>query len=410
VIGNVISSFQRWVIRKTGGRVTLVDLRAGEFLTRVLPHVASVNASIVLLVTAATLVGARPASGELLRQRIVSTSGVPHGDVANYRHSPYWRPGMPTGMNRAWRRFLRTEIADITSGADVVLHQGDQVDGRWGQDCEGRGVFGPVGSWAESARALTLAGNIYYSRMKRFWGDRDVLFGMGDHEIGDIRNTKIILPGTFKYWAHRYWNRVWRRHYGPSRYASRRGRVGIITLDPIMKTPKGIVAKISRSDLGWTRDKIAHWRANGVRWFLVQSEIPAIGPNRDSGSSGLLLRNGDDVWRRFASMGVDLFLAAEFHADTTYTRAGRTPVQVVHGGYHLRASWLVIDEYDDHLQLTLKDSRGMHGDDGTIWAPECRDRLPRRPRPGTPRVIGTMTIHADGTTSDRTGRLREGIF
>jgi hypothetical protein len=363
---------------------------------------------IILLAAAVFLATVGSASAQELRKRIVSTSGVPHGDVANLRRSPFWREGMPIGLNQAWRDFLRTEIADITRGADVVLHQGDQVEGRWGQDCDGRGVFGPVGTWADRVRALTLAGNIYYSRMKRFWGDRDVLFGMGDHEIGDISPNGIVLPGTFSYRAHRYWNRVWHRHYGPSRYASRRGRVGIITLDPIMKRPRGIVARISRSDLDWTRDKIADWRRNGVRWFLVQSEIPAIGPNRGSGTSRLLLRNGGKVWRRFASMGVDLFLAAEFHRDTTHTRGGTTPVQVVHGGRHLRASWLVIDEYNDHLQLTLKASRGSRVGDETIWSSGCKG-LPRRPLPGTPEVIGTMTIHADGTTSDRTGRLREGI-
>lgn len=316
---------------------------------------------------------------------------------------------MPIGLNSAWVEFLRAEIADITDGADVVLHQGDQVEGRWGQDCDGRGVFGPVGTWSERVRALTLAGNIYYSGLKRFWRGHDVLFGMGDHEIGDIGPSGIVLPGTFTYQAHSYWNRVWRRHYGPSRDASQRGRVGIITLDPVMKRSDGIVARIRHSDLEWMRDKIAHWRSNGATWFLVQSEIPAIGPNRAIGSSRLLLRNGDQVWRRFARMGVDLFLAAEFHNDTTHTRAGKTPVQVVHGGRHLRASWLVIDEYDDHLQLTLMASRGTHEGDTTIWSPSCKGRLPRHPLPGTPKVIGRMTIHADGTTSDRTGRLQEGI-
>lgn len=203
---------------------------------------------------------------------------------------------MPTGLNDDWRTFLHTEIADITSGADVVLHQGDQVEGRWGHDCGGRGVFGPVGTWDEQVRALTLAGNIYYSRMKRFWGDRDVLFGMGDHETGDIGRDGFVRPGTFPYRAHEYWNRVWQKHYGPSRYASRRGRVGIITLDPILKTSRGIVARITRSDLNWTRDKIAKWRANGVTWFLVQTEIPAIGPNRSAGPpascSGTATRSG----------------------------------------------------------------------------------------------------------------------
>ena len=164
--------------------------------------------------------------------------------------------------------------------------------------------------------------------------------------------------------------------------------VGIITLDPIMKTRKGIVALISDADLDWTRDKIANWRANGVRWFLVQSEIPAIGPNRGSGTSGLLLRNGDEVWDRFGSMGVNLFLAAEFHKDTTHTRNGMTPVQVVHGGPRLRASWLVIDEYDDHLQLTLMQSRGTHEGAETLWETTCKDRPPRHPLPGTPRPPG----------------------
>ena len=195
--------------------------------------------------TSVLLLAASSASAQVVRQRIVSTSGVPHGDVANYRHSPYWRPGMPTGLNPSWVEFLRTEVADITSGADVVLHQGDQVEGGWGQDCDGRGVFGPVGTWAERVRALTLAGNIYYSRLKRFWGDRDVLFGMGDHEIGDLPPSGIVRPGRFKYRAHSYWNRVWQRHYGPSRYASRRGRVGIITFDPFMKTRSGIIARMA---------------------------------------------------------------------------------------------------------------------------------------------------------------------
>ena len=150
---------------------------------------------VSLLATTLFLATARDGSAQVLRQRIVSTSGVPHGDMANYRRSPFWRSGMPIGMNRAWQAFLQAEIADITSGADVVLHQGDQVDGRWGQDCDGRGVFGPVRTWAEQVRALRLAGNIYYSTMKRFWGDRDVLFGMGDHETGDIRpgRTSSVL-------------------------------------------------------------------------------------------------------------------------------------------------------------------------------------------------------------------------
>ena len=67
---------------------------------------------VSLLAAAVFLVTASAGSAQVLRQRIVSTSGIPHGDVANYRRSPFWRLGMPIGINAAWRRFLRAEIAD----------------------------------------------------------------------------------------------------------------------------------------------------------------------------------------------------------------------------------------------------------------------------------------------------------
>src|SRR5215218_11169278 len=127
------------------------------------------GAIVGLLAAAVFLVTAGPGLAESFRQRIVSTSGIPHGDIANYRRSPYWRPGMPMGLNQPWQDFLNAEIADTTNGADVVLHQGDQAEGRWGRDCGGRGVFGRVGMWDERVRALRLAGNIYYSTLKRFW-------------------------------------------------------------------------------------------------------------------------------------------------------------------------------------------------------------------------------------------------
>lgn len=64
--------------------------------------------------------------------RVVSTSGVPHGDVADYTKSPAWREGMPRGVNRAWRTYMRTVVGQITSRSpDLVLHAGDMVEGRW---------------------------------------------------------------------------------------------------------------------------------------------------------------------------------------------------------------------------------------------------------------------------------------
>ena len=173
---------------------------------------------VMLLAAAVFLVAVSNLSAQVVRQRIVSTSGVPHGDVANLRRSPFWRPGMPTGLNSSWVRFLQTEIADITSGADVALHQGDQVAGRWGQDCDGRGVFGPIGTFAERIRALTLPPGTSTTRVSSVFGATATCC------LGWATTRSVISPRagssltrTFTYRAHRYWNRVWRRHYGPSR-------------------------------------------------------------------------------------------------------------------------------------------------------------------------------------------------
>jgi hypothetical protein len=364
-----------------------------------------------LVAAAAVLPGVAAASGpsvDALRQRIVSTSGVPHGDVADYRSSPYWRSGMPVGMNKAWRGFLKAQVGQITKGADVVLHTGDQVGGRWGIDWDGTGVFGPIQTGAQRRAALELAGDTYYSQLDAFWDGHDVLWAMGDHEVGDLPANGYIAPDGFKYRAHETWNEVWKRHHGPSRYATRRGRVGIVTFDPLAQLDRGVVPRILERDLRWAERRIAELRRAGIKWLLVQSEIPAVGPNRAANSSRLMLENGDRVWQWCIDMDVDLFLAGEFHADTTHTWDGRTPVEVVHGGLRARASWLVVDEYQNRLRLTLREARGQMRGNGQIWAPS-KARVNNGPVVGTPAITGRMTIHENGATSDRSGFLREGI-
>lgn len=69
---------------------------------------------------------------------------------------------MPRGANASWRTLLETSVGQITAGADLVLHTGAMVKGRWGHDVDGAGVFGPVGTYRQRTAAVQLAGGTYY--------------------------------------------------------------------------------------------------------------------------------------------------------------------------------------------------------------------------------------------------------
>lgn len=138
-----------------------------------------VAASLVLALASTAAVAQTP-------DRVVSTSGVPHTDIGDCRASPYWRAGMPRGANASWRTYLETSAGQITAGADLVLHTGDMVEGRWGQDVDGAGVFGPVGTYRQRTAAVQLAGDIYYRVYRRYWIGLDVPWGQCDHEVGDL--------------------------------------------------------------------------------------------------------------------------------------------------------------------------------------------------------------------------------
>lgn len=362
---------------------------------------------VVVIAATLLLAFAHMPAGAQTPDRVVSTSGVPHTDVANYRVSPYWRQGMPRGANASWRTFLETSVDQITTGADLVLHTGDMVEGRWGQDVDGAGVFGPVGTYRQKVAAVQLAGDTYYRFYRRYWNGLDVLWGQGDHEVGDLTRTSP-QPGTFRHTAHEQWNIVWRRHFGAIRHADRRGTVGVITLDPIVKWNRGVLPRIPAGDFDWLQDRVRTMRQNGARWIIVQSEIPAIGPNVGVGSSRLLLENGDRLWRMLGELDVDLLLAGEFHADTTHSTANHTPVQVVHGGTWQRAAWVTIDVHPNRLDLTWWESVTSIEGTGTIWNPSLR-RAPNRVVAGTPEQSGTLTIRLDGSVTNRSGAGREGI-
>ncbi|HSK91674.1 MAG TPA: hypothetical protein VK875_10205 [Euzebyales bacterium] len=376
----------------------------------------------LLVALMATVASVTPAAG-VRQQRFISTSGIPHHDVAaGYGHGV-------RSMGRRWRVAIDTAIGQIASeNPDEVLHGGDMVGGRWGQDVDRpkAGVFGPTGTHKQRIAALRAAGDFYYRQNKRWWARHglDPHFGIGDHEYGDLGPPKP----EFNARAVPAWRDVWSRHFVAGRgylrpasgqhaktaYATmlEGGRVGLVSLDPVARVDGVVRARIGRAQMAWLDEVLDDLRSRGADFLIVQSEIPARGPNRAVASSRMLLENGDALWDLLAAHGVDLLLSGEFHDMTTHTNDGRTPVQVVHGGqlYRGTVSYLRIDVHEDRLTLRL---RAMDGTRDTaspqVWAPSrFRARRDVRLRPGV-RDAGTMTIWSDGRLTNRSGRLREGI-
>lgn len=349
------------------------------------------------------------------RLRITSTSGIPHRDVGDVARSPAWRPGMPIGHNEHWERYLEQIVAQVTaSQPQLVLHTGDMVEGRWteyARPAEGR-PYGPVDQEWQQRRAIHRAADVYYPWIANFWSGHDVVWAMGDHEIGDIAANGVIHPNTRKYQGHETFKDSWRRHLGrwnKSRYGVRRGPVGILTLDPFHRWRIGVVPVVSEADRYWLRRRVGEMRANGVRWVIVQCEIPTRDDNNRRGTSALSLRNGEQVDRLLRELGVDLYLTAEFHADTVHTNAGRKPVQIVHGGSQGRASWLNIAVFDNRLDLELWESVGGHTGNARLWA-MSNARAWARPFAGQPRLRGSATLWRAGGLTRRTGWLAiEGV-
>lgn len=362
----------------------------------------------------------------------ISTSGIPHGDIGDYTKSPYFKPGMPTGINDSWRNALHTVIGKIAEETPTaVMHTGDMVQGQWGKDYNGAGVFGPVDTFDHQTAAIQATANLLYPQMKAFWSAHGLspYFGMGDHEFGDLGATQIKLT-DFKYQALGVWRSSWAQNFtnngkrynlhppGEHRwtaYATKLpGDAALITLNPIWKRLDGIHAAVSNAQLRWIRDIVPVLRKQGARWIFVQCEIPAIGPNRERKTSKLILDNGQTVLDLLFELNVDLFLTAEFHSMTTYTYHGKRPMHIAHGGRLIdgHANWLRIETYNDRIELTLNALEGKtfnkNGQD-SIWSANGNNAPSTISLCKTPGVVGRATLYIDGTIMDQTGFLADGM-
>jgi len=359
--------------------------------------------------------------------RLISSPDFLNADVADLRRGPgSWDPRRSTnGINAAYRRALDTVLDDWEAKDPAgVLVAGDLVNGRWGRDPRRTGTFGPVGTAAQRAEATRRAAATYYPQYRQRFAEHglELYAAPGDHEYGDNPWTvsKRRLAPVFQQAFARWFTRDGARarfadhpegpHAGTA-YAFRPSPdVQVVSIDPFDITPGRARIRVDRDQLRWLRGVLREARADGVRWTVVQGHTPILEPVRARGSSELRYPGGAQsaLWQAMRAGGVDLYLTGEVHDVTATERDGI--VQLAHGGAFQfgLTTYAVLDVHDDRLEVTLEDY-------------DVRTRTPRGQRPlwetvrsglrpairvdPTPFTIGTLTIGADGSLSERSGIL-----
>jgi hypothetical protein len=373
---------------------------------------------------------ARVFAAETPLATFVSMPDFLNADVGDVSGRPAWKPGMGNSINGYYRRAINTVLDQVASEhPDGVFVAGDLVQGHWGSDVDGTGIFGPVDTFDQQLMAVHRAGYTYYSQWKHRFHKRGLTVypAVGDHEIGD--NPWPV--GEFKYRAFETYKAVWAEHFtGGGCWYGRRPvgtpfegtayatkltpTVALITVDTFAKWSSGVHNTVANGQLAWVEATINDLRAEGVRHIWVQGHVPCWVPVRQYDSSNLQMEDHEqsEFWqtlRRHDDV-VDFYLNGEVHDMTCYTD-GRL-AQISHGSLvsHGHENYLLIQVYADRVELTLKQFSGRILDDLELWGITSK-RTPRAPviDPG-PSVVGRMTVTDDATRfSNRSGYLTEGM-
>ena len=353
--------------------------------------------------------GAAAAAGPLAVY--VSTSGIGHNDladVATLRAGLGWDPGDPNSINSDWTAALDTVWNQVASEhPDAVFATGDMVGGFWGVDPDHTGIFGPVDTLPHRAQAVVNAGMAYEGAVRDEFRSHGLAVypGLGDHEIGGFSHSGLVGPDAFVARAHWAWVAAWTRtfHHRPYYHVTLPGSVELWTLAPFrVRADGGLASAIGPGQLRWLARTLDDSTA---RWKIVQTEIPPYSSPGFHGwnTSETHLRNADEVYRTLAHGGVDLVLAAEFHAVDALQKRG-VP-EIIHGGALAsgRVNYLTIDVYRSVLRITESwMAPGVVDRTTTLWGPSQTRRPPERitMTPGAT-VSGHMTVtHAGATFAD----------
>ena len=173
----------------------------------------------------------------------------------------------------------------------------------------------------------------------------------------------------------------------------------MITLDPFDITPDRARIGLDPQQRNWLRGVLRRAKRDQVRWIIVQSHLPILGPVRTRGSSGLHLPGGANskLWQMFEKYDVDLYLSGEAHDVTVLDHGGVT--QITHGGLFAfgLTNALLLDFYDEYIYVTLRDYDIRDRDKGRrLWQTRATGLPAHIEMKQAPFTVGTGVIPESG--------------
>lgn len=238
---------------------------------------------------------------------------------------------------------------------DFVVIPGDLVMGHWHRDDIKQGI----------------AGIEYYAgRYYPAWKARMKAHGLkwyaavGDHELGDnpwkyegARENVAAYRQAFRKYLQMPLNGP--EHLQGTAFWWRHKNVLFISVDVFEEgeSEQGCIRTgVTGKQLDWMKQVLEANR--DAQHTIVMGHAPCLGPVRKWSSSGLMIIEGREspLWKMMADYGVDLYLCGEVHAMTCTERDGVQ--QIAHGGligYNERTNYLLVEVYDNRLELTLKE-------------------------------------------------------
>lgn len=333
-------------------------------------------ATIAIVVLAGGLLAppARSAEGPLFR--FVSMPDFLNLDIGDVTEASGWSAGDPNSINPAYRAAVDHILDQVAAeNPRFVLVAGDAVNGHWYRDALDVRIFGPTRSLKAKRAAVREAGALYYQQ----WRERFAARGLsvhpliGDHEIGDNPWRrgwhKTALFRTFKnVWAdhvgREYQERPRNSAFTRTAFAFVRHNTMIVGVDEFFRRDGVVHTGVVGGQLTWLRRVLTEARADpAIEHIVVMGHLPVLTPVRSHRSSNLVLEGGPltEFWQTLVDAGVDLYLAGEVHDMTSIHDRGVE--QITHGGYigGEHHNYLVVDVYEDRLELELKRATVTHG-------------------------------------------------
>ncbi|PKH41747.1 Calcineurin-like phosphoesterase [Nocardioides alpinus] len=331
--------------------------------------------------------------------RFVSAPDFLNQDVADLtaggreQHTDPDTGTVANSTNPAYERALDQVLSEVGShGATDLLVAGDLMEGRWGRDDSGAGVFGPVRTDSQRMAAAQEAAAVYYPAWSRRLTEQGLTPypALGDHEIGDnpwtkrgdawIRFKRKHVPAFKQLFA----SELLRKPDGERRFVDRPSsgqardtayavrldaNVLLVTIDPFTRRHGEVRARVDRAQLKWLQEVLRRARREAVPWVMVQGHTPIAGPVRYRNSSQLTYQGGTDsaLWRTMVKGGVDVYLCGEVHDQTVNLRDGI--LQVAHGSlfYRGEASYLLGQATAKRLVFENHQFRGRVDFTDRLW-------------------------------------------